>query len=142
VRYARAAVVLASRGRACAHRIGTGAGRAWQWIPLPQTPRSWVNGTPGCFTRSFSFLRDCASICTSQIRSGFFVCFWCLLLGVVRAGTGFGCGSGTATARSSASGSYCPAQPSIMCIAHQLGIKCKFAPFRFGRGVSAPSPFS
>jgi hypothetical protein len=37
---------LAPRGCACAHRIGTGAGRAWQWILLPQTPWSWVNGTP------------------------------------------------------------------------------------------------
>jgi hypothetical protein len=39
----------APRGRACAHRIGTGAGCVWQWTPLPQTPWSWVNGPPSCW---------------------------------------------------------------------------------------------
>ena len=66
------------------------------------------------------------------------VSVWCLLLGVVRAG--YWVWIRERNSSSLASGPYRPAQPSI--IARQLGIKCKFAPFRFGRGVSAPTPFS
>jgi hypothetical protein len=60
------------------------------------------------------------------------VSVWCLLLGVVR--EGYWVWIRERNSSSLASGSYCPAQPSI--IARQLGMKCKFAPFRFGRGVS------
>jgi hypothetical protein len=68
------------------------------------------------------------------------VSVWCLLLGVVRAG--YWVWIRDRNNSSLASRSYCcPAQPSII-IARQLGIMCKFAPFRFGRGVSAPTALS